>query len=631
MLDAGPANPAGEDDADLAVFVDRLAAAGSDQATKAAQAQIRRSLAEGITPPGLRRLAEALAASLSELPPPRRPGEDTTLVAAMRDTPLVVLDGFDVPAVASAVAALLADGRRVVVTAATPAELAAVRRALPAGTAGRVLDMLPTIGPAELRELRTLLVTSTPQRRARLGLVLPPPSAVPPVTEVAELCAQAAQPIAPTGNSSVVPVVAAVLGGLEDDRLAAVTSVADSADRSLADLRPWAEHEWVWRLLSELIYGRHRGVFERMREESAQAMDAVERAYHAPPAGFVDTPPVGSLELLRRYHDFLEAGGRTRTVFRSPLQREVQPVLSIARVGNRVPETKEDVQCVIEHLELVERSERIEAGCQELGIPAPRNQRELTGLAEVLGKVAAAARSVSALRRDVLFLAPGSPLAVPDVDAVARIATAILEYADSGSADGAAARLGALADALARAVDGADDAARAPEFEQAVAALRAHDAGAYAVALDALWAARREAHDEARRTALLQRTAAGSPELAAAWAALADTDPTELGFASFVPVGPLLSALPASDTADVVIVLGAATLGVERLLLTAVAPRMVAVAGPGERAEPPTLLSVLQRASALVIPGRSGSGRVLPISDAASSRTSAAPISQAGA
>ena len=193
MLDVGTANTAGEDDADLAVFVDRLAAAGSDRATSAAQAQLLRTLADGPTPPGLRRLAEALAASVSELPPPpRRPSENASVVAAVRDNALVVLDGFDTAAVAGTVAALLADGRRVVVTAATPAELAAVRGALPAGAVDRALTDLPGLAPAELRELRRLLATSTPERRARAGQELPPESTFPPVAEIVDLCTQAA-------------------------------------------------------------------------------------------------------------------------------------------------------------------------------------------------------------------------------------------------------------------------------------------------------------------------------------------------------------------------------------------------------------------------------------------------------
>jgi hypothetical protein len=97
-----------------------------------------------------------------------------------------------------------------------------------------------------------------------------------------------------------------------------------------------------------------------------------------------------------------------------------------------------------------------------------------------------------------------------------------------------------------------------------------------------------------------------------------------------VPVEPLLSTLPPTDSADVVLVLGAGGLGVERLLLSAVAPRIVAVTGPGDASgDSPTLLSVLQRASALVIRGRPAGGRVVPFSGG--SARAAAPVGQAGA
>jgi hypothetical protein len=57
---------------------------------------------------------------------------------------------------------------------------------------------------------------------------------------------------------------------------------------------------------------------------------------------------------------------------------------------------------------------------------------------------------------------------------------------------------------------------------------------------------------------------------------------------------------------------------------------MIAVVEPGAEADPPTLVSVLQRASALVIRGRSNvPGRVVPINGSAS-RTAPTPVGQAG-
>jgi hypothetical protein len=366
-----------------------------------------------------------------------------------------------------------------------------------------------------------------------------------------------------------------------------------------------------------------------MLEDTAQAVAALDRARHALPVSFVGASPPGALETLRRYRDFLEGGGRTRTLFRSPAQREVQPVLQSARVGGRPAETEDDVQRVIEHLELGERLNRVDAGCAEMGLAAPRNEGELVELSDGLVRVAAAARSVGALRHDVLFIAPDSPLSVPDVDSAEQIATAILEYADHGSAAEAGRKLDAVADDLARRTA---VSATAPEHEQAVAALRDRDVAGYAAAVEALGAARREVRDEKRCAALLRQLREAAPQLADAWTALGAEDPAALGLASFVPMDALLSAVPPPDSADVVLVLGAAGLGVERLLLTAVAPRMIAAVGPGERPDgAPTLLSVLQRAAALVIRGRSSAGgRVVPFTYGAA-RSAPAPVGQAGA
>jgi hypothetical protein len=257
----------------------------------------------------------------------------------------------------------------------------------------------------------------------------------------------------------------------------------------------------------------------------------------------------------------------------------------------------------------------------------PADENELAQITDGLVKVAAAARSVSALRHDVLFLAADSPLSVPDVETAQAIATGILEFAVHGSGVDAARRLDALADALAAL---SPVSAMAPEHEWAVTALHGRDAAAYAAAVEALGAARREARDEKLQATLLRRLGESAPRLAAAWTALAETTPAGLGFASFVPVEPLLSTLPPVDSADVVIVLGAGRLGVERLLLSAVAPRIVAVVGPGDGPDDtPTLLSVLQRASALVIRGRPTGGRVVPFNGNTS--RAVRPVGQAGA
>jgi predicted component of type VI protein secretion system len=86
----------------------------------------------------------------------------------------------------------------------------------------------------------------------------------------------------------------------------------------------------------------------------------------------------------------------------------------------------------------------------------------------------------------------------------------------------------------------------------------------------------------------------------------------------------------------VLLLVGAVDLGIEHLLLTAVAPRLVAAVGPDDRpAPPPTLLSVLERADALTIrrkPVEQPAAAVVPITAGATPRPVRSPsMQQAGA
>lgn len=634
MLHVGPRTGGGGrandgEDADLAVFVDRVAAAGSDDATEQARLGIRQAIADGVTPPGVRHLAEALAAALTEAPAPRKPAEDaTTVVAAMRVSPLLIMQDFDAPAVAGAVATLVGDGRRVLVTAATAEELAPVAAALRPDVADRALDVLPSLPPAELRELRRLLVTSSPSRRARATQQLPSADRVPHPAEVASLCARAEHSVPPGPAAAMVP---GLLAGIDRTRREAVTSVARYVHKSLRAMYPRSDRQWAWSLLGELIYNRHRPAFDKLLEDTAQAVCALDRARHLPSVTVIAPLPSGALDVLRRYGEFLFSGGRTRAYLRAPVERrDAIPVLRMLRVDGRLPQTAEDVRRGVEHLELGERLRRIDKGCMSVGIPAPRDERELVELADGLVRVAAAARSVSALRHDVLFLAADSPLAVPDVDTAEQVAAAILEYGQHGAYVDTRARLTSMAEELAAACP---TLVLTSEHEAAVRALRERDAAGYAAAVDALCAARRETRDAQRQIALLDRLHTIAPRLAATWAELGPHDPAGLGFVCLRPLEALLTALPEPDSADVVIVLGAHRLGVERLLLAAAAPRLIAVVPPGELPEAaPTALSVLQRAVAPVIRGRGATGRnVVPIGSRSTPVAGVPRVGRAGA
>jgi hypothetical protein len=603
-------------DADLAVFVDRLAQAGTDRCTALAHTQIRNTIAAGSAPPGLRRLAEALAASAAELPPPRRPVEDrVSLVEAMRATALAVLDDAEPDAVAAAVGALVADGRRVIVTSDEPAALSAVRTALPPDLEGCSLDWIPAVPPAELRELRRLLAGSTPARRARIEQELPAEEALPAAAEVAQLCTRVT-PEATVAVPEDTEVASTLLAGLEPPRRAAVRALAGAVVEALAGLPARQAHPWAWGLLVELAHSPRRAVAEELLADASGAVEALERVRSAPPVEITARLPAHALAALVRYLEFLEGGGRARVYFRSPEQREVRPVLAATTVGGRRPQSVEDIRRLISHLTIGARLTRVDARCAELGLPAPMSAAELVRLADELAPVVDAARAIGALGNDVLFAGPNPPIPIRDPDDAVRVAAAVLAADDRGAVDEAGRVLDRMADEL---LAGIPMATPAPEQVRAAAALRARDAAGYAAALAGLAAARREIRDERRCRELLRTLAAAAPRLAAAWSRVvgsgdgaAQGAPRPFGLVAFVPAERLLAELPPPDSADVVVVHRAAALGTERLLLAAVAPRMVATAGPDRPDGAASMLSVLRRTDAVVIGGQGAAGLPLP-------------------
>ncbi len=593
MLDMGPS---ASDDESLLVAVDRLGAAGSDRVAARAHEQVRRAVGARVPLPGLHRLVANLAAvDAGELPPPpRRPADEPgSVVTAVRDHPLMILDDAEPAEVAAAVAALVDDGRRVIVTAEDTAALDAVCTMLPAAVTDRIVGALPTLAPADLHRLRGLLATSTPARRARSTQQLPEPAAFPAVDTVAQLCATAVRSSGPG-----VEVIAGVLGELDAERRGAVTAIAQCVRRSLTVLGAHTE-PWIWDLLADLVVGRHRSEFDRLVLTTAQALSTIDDGRGDPPVRAVGRLPEGSVEALVAYLDFLDTGGRARSYFRSSVQRDVEPVLRLLRVGDREPATADELRIVLTHFELGERLVAVDADCAALDLPTPQNPEELTALSQVLTDIGAAARSIAALRHDVLFLHPGSPVSVPDVVSAEQFAAAVLDYDENGSPHEAAERLDALADTLAAL---ASPQATAPEHARAVAALRARDPGGYAAAVEDLVGAHLAQRDERRTAALL--AGLGAESLARAWTR-GGAGPVRFGLVWFAPTERLLAELPPPDRADVVVVLDAGRVGIDRALICAAAPRMLAVAGRGSRSGGSTLVGLLSRASALVLRGPS--------------------------
>ncbi|MFP5069236.1 hypothetical protein ACLFMI_06175 [Pseudonocardia nantongensis] len=598
----------------LVAFVERLAGSGSrGPAVRAATSRITGEVRSGRIPAGLR----TLAASLESPVPPQSEADDgrpDSLLDVVGGEPLVVLSGVEADELARALAELTGYGMRVLLTGHDSARLDAVRSALPAAVAGRVVDRLPALAPSDLSRLRRLLATVGADAGSRAGQQLPEPSDLPSPADVAGCCERAGRTVAgaETAEARVVP---GLLRELDADRRDAVTQVARCVRRSLGILAEAPDADRLREVVGRLVHGGLRTEFEELQGLAARQRDDRARFAAGPVVEPLEPLPDGADDTIRGYLDFLEAGGRSRTYFRPQAQRDAEPALSRFRVDGDTPHTLDHVAAIVNHLDLARRDDEIARLCTALGLALPRSAEDLPAMTEMLDRVAATARSVGALRHDVLFLQQDSPVAVPDLPAAERVAVAIVDYDEHGDPSEAGDELERLAAGLESAVPVGTGA---PEHAAAVAALRAHDPAAYTTALEELGRARREVADRDELSALLGELATTAPDLARAWATDATAGTPGFGLLHPVPVQRLLSALPPADAADLVVVLGAGALQADDLLLTTAAPRLLAVVGSESRAASSgtTLVEVLNQASARFLRGTGDRTPAVPPAEA---------------
>lgn len=587
----------------LVAFVERLARSGrrAPEAV-AARSRLVADLRGGRVPAGLQRLSAALDPGADGTADDQeRPG---TLTGAVAHEPLVVLSETGPRELAVALAELTGFGMRIVLTGADDEQLAAVRDSLPAAATGRVVDRLPALPSAQLRRLRWLLATIGTERSRLSALQLPPVDALPPVAEVTGGCARFRRVVEGTGDEVAgdVRVVPGLLRELEADRRAAVTQVARCALSKLTDIDRSPDAERLRHVAGRLVHSGLLAEFESLQSLAARQRDDREQYAHTPPIEQHEQLTELEERDLRRYLDFLEDGGRPRSYFKPAEQKDAEPLLTRFRTRGHVPATYEEVLATARHLHLARRDVEIARLCEVLDLPIPRSTEELRDLTVGLDAIAAATRSVGALRHDVLFLHRDSPVSVPDLTVAERVARAIVDFDEEGDPSEAGDELDQLAQ---ECEDSVPAEARAPEHDAAVAALRARDPEAYAAAVEDLDRVRREVADATQLDELLDELAAGHPDLAAAWTADAAAGVLGFGLVHVVGTAPLLSSLPPADSADLVVVLGAGALHADALLLTAAAPRLLAVVGDEPRAgsHGPTLVEVLGQASACFLRG----------------------------
>ncbi|MDT7677210.1 MAG: hypothetical protein QOD82_5112 [Pseudonocardiales bacterium] len=605
MLDLGASEHSDlTEDPAKELVAELTAHAVEDGAPAHAAAEIRRRGAAGETPIGLYRLSEVLAPAGAAVPPQRLPaGEPGEVVDVVHRYPCAVLDAPNPAQVAENLAAVLADGKRVLVSGSDAEALAAVRAALPESLQGVCLDAPPPLSDTELRELRSLLVTATPSRRLRRDQILPHPNLVPGADQVAALCRSAGGRGYPPRDG--VDMLPELLGGMPAERLAALLETARRCQSTLRAMDPAGDARWGRALLERVLFGSDREPFDRLLRRTTDVVLAADKLRDAgDQMAVVGTLPPGSVEQLRSYVTYLDSGGRARVYFRSPQQRAVQPVLRHLRLDGVPLKDSTVLHQALAFVELIESMDEIGELCRRLRVPEPRNVPAVAELNRQLDRVEEAARAAEHLRHEVLFVHQDSPVTVPDLTTTEQVARTIVESGGTGGMNQARDRLIGLANRLERSMPSQD---AAPEFGVLISALLSINLPAYLDALDVLAAARREYADQRRQVELLGRLRTAVPRLAELWEQVGPRRFTQ-GTARFVLLDELLEELPEADTADLVLLLGAGSLGTENLLVAAAAPRLLAVSGgfaaaplPGPPSAADTVLSTLRRAAVPVI------------------------------
>lgn len=590
-----------------------------------AAAEIRRRVQAGETPVGLYRLSEVIAPRAAAAPSPRTPiGEPDAVVEVARRYPCAVLDAADAAGIAHGLAGLLTDGRRVVVTGADADQLAAVRAALPESTRRLCLDGALPLSDAELRELRWLMVTVTPQRQQRLGQVLPEPQLVPSPERVAQLCRTAGGKGYPAREPA--DLIPELLGSLTPTRLQGLIATAQRFQRALASVDStvagtttgaagYRDASWARPLLERVLFGSARPGFERLVKRSADIIAAAGTLNSsADRMAVVGELPSDAVEQLNRYAQYLEAGGKAKVYFRSQQQRDVEPTLSHLQLDGMPMKDARLLRQAVAFIELIEAMGKLKQACQSLDVPAPSDVPAVSELNRRLCRIEESVLAVEALRHEVLFIHQSSPVSIPDLATAETVAANIVASGGADQMADARTQLDVLAEALDRSLAEIGPAQRpAPEFERLMEPLRGHNLPDYLDALAELSAARRQWTDQHRLAELMGRLREAAPDLASAWDE-AEHAVTQ-GTARFVALDQLLAGLPQADTADLVLLLGADKLAPANLLVTAAAPRLLAV-GTGFATKPvlaaggstDTVLSVLRRAGVPVIVAATSTG-----------------------
>jgi hypothetical protein len=384
-------------------------------------------------------------------------------------------------------------------------------------------DQAPTVEPsplseAEQEELRRLRLTETERRRQRTDQWFPPTAQLPNPDHVADLVAglEAAAAQATGTPHRPLDLIPHLLEQLPPQRAERLVSAAGACRDALRAMAGAGISSWASPLLARLIFGMARADFDALLPAAAEvgrAADALHGAAYR--MVLVGPPPPDAVERLAAYIGYLENGGNPRRFPAAPQQRAAGTVLRQLGLNGAARADIGALRQAMTFLQLTASTRDVVELCGRLRVPEPKTTpAAVARRLRELQRVDHAARAVEALRREVLFIHPSSPIPVPNMDAVTAVTAAVLLAAETVPRNRAA--LAAMADALT-APPGTH---AAPEVAELATAVRTGNLAAVENALDRLTDAGRELADQLRLVELEDRLDAPAEQPA-------DANPTD--------------------------------------------------------------------------------------------------------
>jgi very-short-patch-repair endonuclease len=382
---------------------------------------------------------------------------------------------------------------------------------------------LPPLDIEEAQRLWLLATQHGPEILDAHIQYCPDPATLPNPEDVAGRIREIEAAKEALGPEPVTPL-AQTLADRGDAQLAVVEALLEQAQQALqsvglsADPTAWQEKTWSTRALEDGIARRSQQMWESIRNASQRAQQTQQEIAAA---SFLEVeipqlPEGEEKELLvsgRNVEEYLLRNGQLNKRWPRPaVLKQARVLLEQCRVEGMAPANREQIAAVVRHLEMRSHARTLRSRWAGVGSDVEKNTPELL-ISQLLDRASmldAVDSCVAAIRQvHTTLLTNGIPAPVTTVDQWQAIRRATAQARQLLQVKAASRQLDELLTSLPQ-----PQSQGVEELRQAVDAVAARNAQAYASAVQALTLAYQREADRRETGKLFQRLSEAHPELA---------------------------------------------------------------------------------------------------------------------